>query len=53
MKIPFSSLWQREVRRDFYYEEIIHKISPHPSLEKRGIFVKNTTPAIKFMNNTD
>jgi hypothetical protein len=27
-----------EVRRDFYNEEIIHKISPIPSLPKRGIF---------------
>jgi hypothetical protein len=33
----YSSFWKREVRRDFYNEEIIHKISPIPSLPKRGI----------------
>jgi hypothetical protein len=37
----YSSLWKREVRRDFYDEEINHKISPIPSLPKRGIFGTN------------
>jgi hypothetical protein len=37
----YSSLWQREVRRDFCDEEIIHKISPIPSFPKRGIFGTN------------
>jgi hypothetical protein len=34
----YSSLWQREVRRDFCDEEISHKISPITSFPKRGIF---------------
>jgi hypothetical protein len=34
----YSSLWKREVRRDFYDHEIIKKISPIPWLSKRGIF---------------
>ncbi|OGW43644.1 MAG: hypothetical protein A2Y66_08365 [Nitrospirae bacterium RBG_13_41_22] len=38
----YSSLWQREVRRDFCNEEIIHKISPIPSFLKRGIFGTNS-----------
>jgi hypothetical protein len=37
MKIPqYSSLWQREVRRDFYDKEIIHK-SPLSPLFQRGV----------------
>jgi hypothetical protein len=48
MKIPYSSLWQREVRRDFYYEEVIHKISPVPSFPKRGIFGTNTTSPLNL-----
>jgi hypothetical protein len=41
MEIPYiSSLWQREVRRDFCDEEIIYKISPIPSFPKGGIFGK-------------
>jgi len=36
--IRYSSLWKREVRRDFCVEDIIKKISLLPSLPKRGIF---------------
>jgi hypothetical protein len=42
----YSSLWQREVRRDFYDKEIINKISPNPSFPKRGIFGSMTKSGI-------